>query len=291
MRKHGIILGILSLSIGLLCGCGKQDDKVLEKQLQQARTDAATTWETVAQEGQQGISGILRIGCDEYEPYNYVNENGKIVGIDADIAREACRRLGMEAEITVIPWSEKDALLEQGKIDCIWSCYAMLGREDSYRWTSPYLYSREVIVVRKNSTFYTATDLNGRVIAAQTGTKPEKILLEETGENIPLMPTVYSFPSMEEVLIALQQGYADAAVGHEATIEHYANHLPSEYRILSQKMTVTDLGVAFDKNNQTPLVEQLSDVFEEMKEDGSITSILKKYGVNQKEALIGGESR
>ena len=167
----------------------------------------------------------------------------------------------------------------------------MLGREDSYRWTSPYLCSREVIVVRKNSTFYSAADLNGRVVAAQTGTKPEGILLEETGENIPFMPTVYSFPTMEEALVALQQGYADAAVGHEATIEHYANHLPSEYRILSQEMAVADLGVAFDKNNHTSLVEQLSNVLEEMNTDGSIKSILEKYGVNPKEALIGGESR
>ena len=38
----------------------------------------------------------LMIGCDEYKPYNYFDENGNLVGIDADLAEEACHRMGYE---------------------------------------------------------------------------------------------------------------------------------------------------------------------------------------------------
>ena len=65
----------------------------------------------------------LRIGCDEYEPYNYSDEYGKRIGIDAEIATEACRRMGMKPVFVSIKWDEKDELLEEKQIDCAWNCF------------------------------------------------------------------------------------------------------------------------------------------------------------------------
>lgn len=59
------------------------------------------------------------IGCDEYEPYNYLDENGNLVGIDADLAEEACRRMGYEPIYLLSRWTEKETYLEEGVTDCI----------------------------------------------------------------------------------------------------------------------------------------------------------------------------
>ena len=56
------------------------------------------------------------IGCDEYKPYNYFDENGNLVGIDADLAEEACHRMGYEPvyEYNLFPMPESSIILDSG---------------------------------------------------------------------------------------------------------------------------------------------------------------------------------
>ncbi|RHV00585.1 hypothetical protein DXC01_14635 [Blautia sp. OM07-19] len=58
----------------------------------------------------------LMIGCDEYKPYNYFDENGNLVGIDADLAQEACHRMGYEPvyEYNLFPMPESSIILDSG---------------------------------------------------------------------------------------------------------------------------------------------------------------------------------
>ena len=71
---------------------------------------------------------ILTIGSDIYEPYFYVDK--QYVGIDIDIATEACKRLGYKAVFKQIKWQTKDSYLESGEVDCLWGSFTMNGRED-----------------------------------------------------------------------------------------------------------------------------------------------------------------
>lgn len=74
----------------------------------------------------------LVIGSDIYSPYFYLDDNGDFAGIDVEIAREACRRLGVTPEFKQISWQNKDACLKSGTVDCLWGSFSMNGREDDY---------------------------------------------------------------------------------------------------------------------------------------------------------------
>lgn len=74
----------------------------------------------------------LVIGSDIYSPYFYLDDNGDFAGIDVEIAREACRRLGVTPEFRQISWQNKDACLKSGTVDCLWGSFSMNGREDDY---------------------------------------------------------------------------------------------------------------------------------------------------------------
>ena len=67
-------------------------------------------------------------------------------------------------------------MLSDETIDCIWACYTMTGREDKYQWAGPYLYSRQMIVVRSDHDIWTFDDLEGKRIAVQATTKAEDLL-------------------------------------------------------------------------------------------------------------------
>ena len=37
---------------------------------------------------------VITLGCDSYPPYNYLNEDGVLTGIDVELATEAFKRMG-----------------------------------------------------------------------------------------------------------------------------------------------------------------------------------------------------
>ena len=91
---------------------------------------------------------VIIIGSDEYEPYNFSDKNGNPAGIDVEIASEAFLRMGYKAQFKNIVWDEKDEMLADGKVDCLWGCFSMNGREDKYRWVGPYMNSRQAVAIK-----------------------------------------------------------------------------------------------------------------------------------------------
>ena len=105
------------------------------------------------------------IGIDYFEPYSYQTSDGEYKGVDVELAREAFQRLGYQPRFENIVWEDKDELLADGTIDCLWSSYSMNGREDKYQWAGPYLYSRQMVAVKAESDIQTVQDLEGKKIS------------------------------------------------------------------------------------------------------------------------------
>lgn len=78
---------------------------------------------------------------------------------------------------------ERSKLLREGAIDCIWCCFTMDGREEEYQLAGPYLYTRRVFVVKKDSDIRELSDLVGKTIALQAGSiAGVRILVVEDNE-------------------------------------------------------------------------------------------------------------
>ena len=217
------------------------------------------------------------VGSDNYPPFNYEDANGKSAGIDVDLAKEAFDRMGYKAVFTYIDWEEKKQLVENGEIDCIWGSFYIDGREDQYHWTEPYMISHQVVAVRKNSDIYSLSDLEGKRVAVQSTTKPEEIFTSHTDERIPELEEIFSLQNRELIYPFLSKGYADAIAEHETAILQCMKDYDLEYRILEEHSMTVGLGVAFSKYDDRGLEKELSEVFEQMRADGTMEKILEKY--------------
>lgn len=127
----------------------------------------------------------LNVGSDLYPPFVYSDEYGNIVGLDVEILTEALARIGYKPKYQLIDWEKKKELLANGELDCVMGSFSMTGRENEYRWAGPYLASRQVVAVDPESDIFTLADLKDKVVAVQSTTKPEGILLNRTNENVP----------------------------------------------------------------------------------------------------------
>lgn len=222
----------------------------------------------------------LIIGSDDYEPYNYIDPDGNPAGIDVEIAEELCKRLRVKPVFKQVPWEQKDMYLKKQTVDCLWGCFTMSGREDQYEWAGPYMYSREVAAVSKESGIHSLADLAGKRIAVQATTIPEQILITGVDDRISQVQCVYSLSTMEELYASLRKGYVDAIMGHESALGTFVSTNSGQFEILPESLYDSSLGVAFEKNTHAELAKRMTQEFEKMKADGTIGAIAEKYGLD-----------
>ena len=240
-------------------------------------------------EAEMPTSGeTLIIGSDIYSPYFYLDDSGNFAGIDVEIATEACNRLGVTPKFKQISWQNKDDYLKDGTVDCLWGSFSMNGREDKYAWAGPYMHSRQVVIVRAASDIYTLSDLNGKCIAVQNASKPDELFSNDMISDVSVKK-IYSFSSMPTAFAALKQEYVDACAGHETACLDYIKSINGEYRILDEPLLISDLGVAFLKEEGEEKAKQLTAVLDEMMNDGTIRKILENYSLDIDFALKGNE--
>ncbi len=137
--------------------------------------------------------------------------------------------------------------------------------------------SRQVVAVNNTSDIYSLSDLRGKVVAVQTTTKPEEIFLNKLDSRISELKNVISTDTRNVQYAALDCGYVDAIASHETAILQYMKDYGTDYRILDDALFTTGIGVAFSKNDTRGLNEELTRVFEEMRNDGSMEEIVGKY--------------
>lgn len=248
-------------------------------------TIAATGCSGVEEKVNEDLPELI-IGCDIYAPFSFIDENGEFSGIDIELAREACRRIGYAPTFTQVVWDERDSLLADGSIDCLWSCCSMNGREDKYDWAGPYMNSEHVVAVCDDSDIRNLADLEGVRIAVQSGTRSEELFLNQSS-GLPEIGNLFCFTDLNDIAAALRSGYVDAIAGHEVALNDCKNEYADDFRILDECIQNSDLGVAFLKGRGDGLSGELGNALSEMTADGTTAQIIEKYGIDPQKGLEG----
>lgn len=243
-----------------------------------------TAFATVLGDIQRRLRTVSIPGCEGGQ--HITISVGCVMAQQETIAQAACERLGWTPDFRQISWQEKDRLLADGDVDCLWGSFSMNGREDRYRWAGPYMYSRQVVIVQADSDIRTLADLNDKRIAVQTSSKPEELFLKHQVPGVEQVDSVYCFANTVDVFAALDKSYVDACAGHETAYRSFMGGRSGQYRVLDQELLRVGLGVAFYKGDDTGRAEALSDVLRELKEDGTTAGILERYGVDAQAALM-----
>lgn len=262
-----IALALVGVFGVAMAGCSWSGDSA-----QKVSSEAANGSQT-----QEDDLKTLNVGSDLFPPFVNNDEYGNIVGLDVEILTEALARIGYKPKYQLIDWEKKKDMLASGELDCVMGSFTMTGREDEYRWAGPYLASRQVVAVDPESDIYTLADLEDKVVAVQSTTKPETILLNRLNENVPQIKELYSFSDRSYLNPALGEGLADAIAAHESSLLTYEKDYGVTYRILDEPLLEVGLGTAFDINDTRGIDAKLTRAYQEMLADGTMERLVSKY--------------
>lgn len=237
---------VMMLSAGMLASCSGKDDNTL----------------------------IMATNA-QFPPYEYY-ENDKIIGIDAEIAAEIAKKLGMELVIEDMEFNSILDAVASGKAD-----FGMAGmtvteeRLQSVDFTDSYATGVQVVIVKEDSDIATIDDLTGKKIGVQLSTTGD-IYASDTPENGGFgEENVEKYSKGAEAVVALTQGKVDAVIIDNEPAKAFvaANE---GLKILETEYTTEDYAIAFAKNN-TELKDKVNTALNELIADGTVQKIIDKY--------------
>ncbi len=147
--------------------------------------------------------GEIVIGVKaDYRPYGYLNESGKNIGMEIDMAQDLAKRLGVKLNLVNVQTAQRNEFLIQGRIDLILATMsdnpqrrAVLGVID------PGYYAGGTNVLTKKSNHFTKwEELRGKKVCGIQGAYYNKRVAELYGAEI------VAFPGTAESLTDLTNG-------------------------------------------------------------------------------------
>ncbi len=144
-----------------------------------------------------------------FAPYEYMGADGKVAGIDVDIATKIAEKLGVQVEVVDMAFDGLIPALQGGKGDIILAGMTMTEeRKGGVDFSTPYADSTQMIIVpAQGSTVASESDLAGKTVGVQLGTTGDLYMTENFPDT-----TVKQFKSGIEAASDLKNGKLDAVI-------------------------------------------------------------------------------
>lgn len=205
-----------------------------------------------------------------FAPYEYY-EDGKVVGVDIDIAKEIAKELGKELVIKDVSFDFVINEVKSGKAD-----FAAAGisitpeREKEVDFTIEYTTSNQVVVVKKGSPITKFDDIKDKKIAVQLGSVAD-LYVEENYKKATIVPHKKYLSAVEDV----KTNKADCIIMDELPAREIVKE-NDNLVILDGFLFQDKYGMIVKKGNDE-LKEKINKVLERMKNDGTIDKLVLEH--------------
>ncbi len=271
MKKKILTIALVGLMAASLAACGKASET------QTSNAASESTSDGKAESKSDGTSQIKTVEAGkltlatnaEFPPYEY-HDGDKIVGIDMDIADAIAKKLGLEVQIEDIAFDSVILEVTSGKADIgLAGISATDERKQSVDFSDTYTTSKQLIIVKDDSTITGSKDLEGKTVGVQTGTTGD-ILASDIKD---VKPERYD-KGMDAVQ-ALSQGKVDAVIIDSEVAKKFVEET-SGLKVLDEAFADENYAIAIKKGNKE-LLDSVNKALSELKSDGTIDSIIAKY--------------
>ena len=216
-------------------------------------------------------SGKLTIATSpDFPPYENLDDNGNIVGIEIDIMQLIAQKLGLELQVDAMDFDAALLAVQQGKSDMAVSGITVTeDRKLVMNFTDSYTTAVQVIVVPEGSDV-TLDNLGDQMIGTQRGTTGYLYTVDDYGED-----HVIGYDTYTTVVQALLNDQIDCIVMDDAVAREYVAANPGLV-ILDTSYADEDYAFAVDKQNEA-LTQAVNNALKELIADGTVQKIIDQW--------------
>ena len=237
MKRLGLIIFIMIL----MCGCTKKNENQLVM--------------------------VTEAGFAPYEYY----ENGEVVGVDVDIAREIAKYLGKKLVVKDIAFDSIINEVKTGKAD-----FGAAGisysddRAKNVDFSINYAVSKQVAIVNNNSSITNVNGISNKKIAVQLGSIADTFVTEKYKSANVVRQKKY-LAAIED----LKTGKVDCVVMDELPAKEIVSKNEG-IKILDGSLTNDSYGMVVKKGNKE-LLDAINIVLQKLKDEGKIDEFIIKH--------------
>jgi len=209
-----------------------------------------------------------------FPPFEYIDDDGEIVGFDVEIAKLIAAELGAELVIENLEFGGLLAALDAGLIDFILSAMTITEeRKQGRLFSDPYfLANQAVIVLEGYEGIASIEDMADKTIAVQEGTTGHFMAEDDVGAT-----NITAFKLAPDTVLELQLGQADCILIDDAVAQYFLAAFEG-LEILDIEMPIEEYGIATSVEN-AEFIETVNAVIAKIKADGTYDALIDKYFV------------
>jgi len=248
MKKLFVVL----IALLVLVGCAKKEEPVVEKKKVYMATEAT------------------------FQPYEYY-DGEEIIGIDVDIAKAICEKLGYELGVVNTDFDSIVPGVQAGKYD-----FGMAGmtvteeRLEKINFTTSYATGVQVVIIKEGSPITSVDDLFGDqnyTIGTQTGTTGYLYATWDIADEG--LGTVVDYKKTTDAAQALVEGKIDCIILDNEPAKAICQN-NSGLSILLTEYAVEDYAACIKKEN-VEFLNEFNTALEALIADGTVAKIVDKY--------------
>lgn len=279
-RRNGILwLMVFTLTVVSLMGC----------QGKKAETKTVAGESAMLTKAKE--KGYLLIGSSNDAPFSYTDvESGKLKGLDIEILKEICKRLGIgDIQMKVTDFSNLLVELNNKNVDMVADAmYVKDERLQIAAFTDKWYQEGEAVVIPESSSIKTKEDLKDKKVGAQPGTTFYETAQKWMDEG--KIGGLEAYDNQATLMTAVNTGKVDAVVT-DGIVAGYTLSSDSslKLKLLSpyEAEASGQIGAAVRFEDKEFLAE-INKALNDMKADGTLLKILKDYGLTE-DYLVGVE--
>lgn len=203
----------------------------------------------------------------DYHPFNFIDDDGEIDGLERELGDELCRRAELECEWVLNDWESMISDLVAGEFDAIMAGMSITGkRDETIDFTEPYYPPTP-------SVYLALAGAGDEAVQGRLGAYANTIYSDYfTEQGIAYI----EFGDEDDRLAALLNGDIDAMLVDHA----YAVDKLSEYEgrlAVVGPSVLLDRGIGIGVRNNNDLLAKLNSALASMKSDGSLNDLIRKW--------------
>lgn len=214
-------------------------------------------------------SDTIRMGTEgAYPPYSFMNDDGEIDGFERELGDELCRRAEVQCVWVTNEWDTIIPNLLDGQYDTILAGMSITDeRDEIIDFTQPYFPPGPSLYIALNGA---RDEVVNRTVAAQVQTIHSDYLAEAGVE-------LRVFETVEEIIDAVLNGHVDAAMFDEEFAHDTVRNSDGALAIVGHSVFL-DKGIGIGlREDDTELRDKLNNGIGEMKDDGSLNTLIRKW--------------